>query len=84
MGNYDGLMTVPGIPGGSGVRRRTKLNGRLHSQGRRLLRCPRAFRAHPMDDDPYPPAPRQALLLSASRHHKHPPSLPPTGDDARV
>ncbi|CAH0063976.1 protein of unknown function [Stenotrophomonas maltophilia] len=41
-------------------------------------------RAHLMDDDPYPPAPRRTLFLSASRHRKHPPSLPPTGDDARV
>lgn len=84
MGNYDGLMTVPGIPGAIGSLPTAKLNGRLRDNAPALLRCPRAFRAHPMDDDPYPPAPRRTPFLSASRHRQHPPSLPPTGDDARV
>ncbi len=35
-----------------------------------------------MDDDPL--LPRRTPFLSACRHRKHPPSLPPTGDDARV
>ncbi|NIJ69608.1 hypothetical protein FHY09_002063 [Xanthomonas sp. 60] len=37
-----------------------------------------------MDDDPYPPPPRLTPVSRARRHCKHPPSLPPTGDDARV
>src|ERR1700730_14575243 len=49
-----------------------------------FAKMPARLRAHLMDDDPYPPAPRRLPFLSACRHRQHPPSLPPTGGDARV
>ncbi|SBV35380.1 conserved hypothetical protein [uncultured Stenotrophomonas sp.] len=54
------------------------MNGRLPVPHDGLLRCAGARAAQPMDDDPYPPPPRQAPFAGTCRPRQSFPSPPPT------